>query len=223
MVTNVDWCKNSMQPEMRNIWRRRERDRCVAAVGQQCRFFLNNAIKGSIIWPVFPLCLGIMYCERRDPCITMGRGSIRCRSPWASWSKPHTSDSVYPASSAAIHFIDLNAKNSRTYACQGHSHSWLWCKSWNTSIIVRDGVFASPHQGWKNLEVTNKLTSVIWNTAALHQECELLLALALPMSNILSKASCEWPSKTENKSVLTALKLFQAFTNSKNWMASTEG
>lgn len=69
--------------------------------------FLNNAIKESIIWPVFPLCLGIMYNERRDPCITMERGSIRCHSLSASWSKPHTSDSVYLASSTAIRSIDL--------------------------------------------------------------------------------------------------------------------
>lgn len=91
-------------------------------------FFLNNTIKGSIIGPIFPLCLGIMYCERRDPCITMERGSIRCCSPSASWSKPHTSDSVYPTSSTAIHFIDLHKKP----ACQGHY--WIQCKSRNTSF-----------------------------------------------------------------------------------------
>lgn len=102
----------------RNIWRRRVISRCVAALKQQCPFFLIILSKDLLQGLFCPLCLGIMYCERRDPCITMGRGSFRCCSPSASSSKPHTSDSVYPASSTAIHFIDLHKKTccmSRTF------------------------------------------------------------------------------------------------------------
>lgn len=130
-IQNVDWCRDSMHTTIRNIWKTEEIDRCVAVLEQQCFFFLNNTIKGSIIWLIFPLFLDIMYCERRDPCITIGKGSIRCRSPWASWSKPHTSDSVYPASSTAIHFIDLHMKFC---SMSRPSHSWMQCKSRNTSF-----------------------------------------------------------------------------------------
>lgn len=201
MVKNVDWCRNFMQSETRNIWGRREVDRCVAAVKQQCHFFLNNAIKGSIIWAVFPLCLGIMYCERRDPCITMGRGSIRCRSPSASWSKPHTSDSVYPASSAAIHFIDLHEEEKKKpAACQGLRILDCNANRETQALIVRDGVFASAHQGRKN--PCDKQANICHPKHCCSQSlmwcysAELLLALALSVSYLVSKASNEKKKKS---------------------------
>lgn len=147
MVKNTVWWKNSNKKHLEET----------GYIQMCCHtektkpFFLNNAIKGSIIWPIFLLCLDTIYCERQDSSVTMGRGTIWCRSPSASWSKPHTSDSVYCAASTAIHFIDLKKKQET--ACQGHSSVECNANQETQASIVRDGVFASPHQCWNILHL----------------------------------------------------------------------
>lgn len=64
-------------------------------------------------------------------------------------------------------FTSLISTKKNPAACQGLHIPDCNANQETQALIVRDGVFASAHQGWKNLQVTNKLTSVIRNTAVL--------------------------------------------------------
>lgn len=140
-IQNVNVGSHASKNE-KHLERKKSRQMCCSRETTM-HFYLIMLSKDLLYGRCSPPCLGIMYYERRDPCITMERGSIPCRFPSASWSKPHTSDSVYPASSTAVPSLISLKKNIA--ACHRLHILDSNANQETQASIVSDGVFASAH------------------------------------------------------------------------------